>query len=86
MGTAAAGVAIVTGASRGIGAAIARRAAHAGYAVLVNYSADAAGAGSVVQDIRDDGGTALAVQADVSNASAVREMFRQAAGLGRRTR
>lgn len=83
MDTAAAGVAIVTGASRGIGAAIARRAAHAGYAVLVNYSADAAGAGSVVQGIRDDGGTALAVQADVSSPSAVREMFRQATGLGR---
>jgi NAD(P)-dependent dehydrogenase (short-subunit alcohol dehydrogenase family) len=81
--TASAGdVALVTGASRGIGAAIALRAARAGYAVLVNYSADSAGAASVVQEIRDDGGTALAHQADVSDPEAVGSMFDQAATLG----
>jgi NAD(P)-dependent dehydrogenase (short-subunit alcohol dehydrogenase family) len=80
-----AGVAIVTGSSRGIGAAIARRAAKAGYAVVVNYSSDAEGAGSVVRDIHDSGGTALAVQADVSDPAAVRVMFEHASGLGRLT-
>jgi NAD(P)-dependent dehydrogenase (short-subunit alcohol dehydrogenase family) len=80
-----AGVAIVTGGSRGIGAAIARRAAKAGYAVVVNYSSDAEGAGSVVRDIYNSGGTALAVQADVSDPAAVRVMFEHAAGLGRLT-
>jgi NAD(P)-dependent dehydrogenase (short-subunit alcohol dehydrogenase family) len=77
-----AGVAIVTGASRGIGAAIALRAAKAGYSVLVIYSADAAGAASVVQDIRDGGGIAVAHQADVSDPAAVGPMFDRAVGLG----
>jgi len=76
------GVAVVTGASRGIGAAIALRAAEAGYAVLVNSSADAAGAASVVQEIRECGGNALAHQADVSDPAAVGPMFDQAATLG----
>ncbi|MBT2532818.1 SDR family oxidoreductase [Arthrobacter sp. ISL-48] len=74
---------IVTGASRGIGAAIALRATRAGYAVVVNYSADADGARSVVQEITADGGTAAAVQADVSDPAAVKGMFDAAARLGR---
>lgn len=73
---------VVTGAGRGIGAAIARLAARTGYAVVVNYSADAAGAASVVQDITDDGGRAVPVKADVSDPSAVRCLFDAAAGLG----
>jgi NAD(P)-dependent dehydrogenase (short-subunit alcohol dehydrogenase family) len=77
-----AGVAIITGASRGIGAAIALRAAQAGSSVLVNYSTDAAGAASVVQDIRDGGGIAVAHQADVSDPAAVGPMFDRAVGLG----
>jgi NAD(P)-dependent dehydrogenase (short-subunit alcohol dehydrogenase family) len=50
---------VVTGASRGIGAATARLAARTGYAVVVNYSADANGAEAVAQSITDDGGRAV---------------------------
>ena len=52
-----AGVLIVTGGGRGIGAATARLAAKRGYAVCVNYLRDRSSADRVVQDIRDDGGT-----------------------------
>lgn len=75
-------VLIVTGGSRGIGAAVALRAARAGYAVVVNYSADAAGAGATVEGITAGGGVALAVQADVSDPAAVARLFDAAATLG----
>ncbi|NQD88585.1 SDR family oxidoreductase [Paenarthrobacter sp. CM16] len=80
-----AGAAIVTGASRGIGAAVAHAAARAGYAVVVNYSEDIAGAQTVVEDIIGFGGRALAVQADVSRPADVVRLFDEAADLGQVT-
>ncbi|BBP99145.1 3-ketoacyl-ACP reductase [Burkholderia sp. SFA1] len=68
-------VAIVTGASRGIGAQIARRLAQDGFAVAVNYAASAKEADALVAELREAGGAALAVKADVANADDVRRMF-----------
>ncbi len=72
------GVVIVTGGSRGIGAAIARRAGRDGYAVCISYSRDAAGADALVRDVAADGGQAVAVRADVADADAVGRMFDEA--------
>lgn len=74
--------AVVTGASRGIGAAIALRCARDGYAVAVNYSQDAEGAAGVVDDIVRSGGNAVAVQGDVSRPGDVVALFEQAERLG----
>jgi 3-oxoacyl-[acyl-carrier protein] reductase len=72
-------VALVTGASRGIGAAIAAALAEAGAAVAVNYRERATEADSVVAKIRDSGGRAIAIAADVSQAAAVAGMVDHAA-------
>jgi len=68
-------VLLVTGASRGIGAATALLAAAKGYAVAVNYATQAAAADEVVGRIRAQGGKAVAVQADVADESQVLAMF-----------
>jgi 3-oxoacyl-[acyl-carrier protein] reductase len=67
--------AIITGSSRGIGAAVAERLARDGFNVVVNYAGNAAEAESLVAKIKAAGGRALAVQADVSNPAAVRQLF-----------
>jgi NAD(P)-dependent dehydrogenase (short-subunit alcohol dehydrogenase family) len=72
------GAVIVTGASRGIGAAIAEKLAEDGYGVVVNYAADADGAESVVSAIRGRGGRAAAVRADVAEPGDVADMFERA--------
>ncbi len=68
-------VVLVTGGSRGIGAATARLAARRGWAVGVNYARDAAAAGRVVDAIRAEGGEAVAIQADVADESQVVALF-----------
>lgn len=68
-------IAIVTGASRGIGRGIAERLADDGAAVVVNYTKNGSEADKVVAGITSRGGRALAVQADVSKVSEVRRLF-----------
>jgi 3-oxoacyl-[acyl-carrier protein] reductase len=68
-------VAVVTGASKGIGAEVARQLAAEGASVIVNYASSKAGADRVVADITGKGGKAVAVQADVSKPADVRKLF-----------
>src|SRR3984885_14072330 len=72
---------IVTGSSRGIGAAVAGRLAKDGFSVFVNSAGMAAKAKAVVGEIKKGGGNALSIQADVSDPAAMRRMFDQAAAV-----
>ncbi|CAN5696640.1 SDR family oxidoreductase [soil metagenome] len=79
-------VLLITGGSRGIGAATALLAARRGYAVAVNYAAQAIAADEVVRAIRAEGGTAISVQADVGDEAQVMAMYEKVdAELGRLT-
>ena len=79
-------VLLITGGSRGIGAATALLAAGQGYAVAVNYTANSLAADEVVRQIRSGGGTAITVQADVALEADVLAMFKKVdAKLGRVT-
>jgi len=70
-------VAVVTGASKGIGAGIAKALAKAGAAVVVNYSSSKQGADRVVAEVTGKGGKAIAVQGDVSKAADVQRLFQE---------
>jgi 3-oxoacyl-[acyl-carrier protein] reductase len=70
-------VAVVTGASKGIGASIAKHFAAEGAKVVVNYASSKEGADSVVKEITDNGGIAIAVQADVSKETDVTRLFEE---------
>ncbi|MBA0047231.1 glucose 1-dehydrogenase [Mycobacterium sp. NPDC050853] len=71
--------ALVTGASKGIGAAVARELAGAGARVAVHYSSNSGSADAVVQAIHDGGGQAFSIQADISNPASVEALFGQLA-------
>ena len=68
-------IALVTGGSRGIGAAISKQLARDGFTVIVNYAGNAEAADHVVQEIESAGGKAQAIQADIADAQAVRQLF-----------
>ena len=70
-------VLLVTGASRGIGAATALLAARQGWAVAVNYSQNAAAAEAIVQQIKAEGGQAVSIQADVGDEAQIKHLFAQ---------
>jgi len=71
-------IALVTGASKGIGAGIAKALASAGAAVVVNYASDRPGAEAVVNEITKANGRAVAAQADVSKPADVARLFAEA--------
>jgi 3-oxoacyl-[acyl-carrier protein] reductase len=74
--------AIITGASGGIGRAVAERLAHDGFSVVLNYAGNAAQADEAVAAINAAGGRAVALKADVASATEVEQLFTQAGGLG----
>ena len=77
-------VALITGGSRGIGAAIAKRLAHDGASVAITYAKDVSAASAVVQEIERNGGKAVSIQADAADAKAVKAAVDKTVGtLGR---
>ena len=70
-------VAVVTGASKGIGASIAEHLGAEGASVVVNYSSSKAGADAVVAKITGKGGKAIAVQGNVSKAEDIQKLFKE---------
>lgn len=78
MGTLSGKVAVVTGASKGLGASIARAFAEAGASVVVNYASSKEGADGIVQAIIGQGGKAVAIQGDVTKSADVQRLFDQA--------
>jgi 3-oxoacyl-[acyl-carrier protein] reductase len=75
MGKLANQVAVVTGASKGIGAGIAKALAAEGASVVVNYASSKEGADRVVKEITENGGKAIAVQGDVSKQADITRLF-----------
>src|ERR1041385_5706938 len=75
MGKLAGKVAVVTGASKGIGAGIAKGLAAEGASVVVNYASSKEGADRVVADIHAQGGRAIAIQGDVAKSADVQKLF-----------
>jgi hypothetical protein len=71
-------VAVVTGASKGIGAGIAKLFAKSGASVVVNYATSTDAADTLVAEIKRSGGKALAIQADISKSSDIRRLFEEA--------
>lgn len=70
-------IAVVTGGSKGIGAAIAKHFAEGGAKVVVNYASNKEAADEVVKTITDNGGTAISVQGDISKEADVRRLFEE---------
>lgn len=68
-------IALVTGASRGIGAAIAQRLGRDGFTVIINFAGNVDAAQAVAKEIQQNGGTAVTARADVSDVDAVKQMF-----------
>ena len=68
-------IALVTGGSRGIGAAISKQLARDGFTVIVNYAGNVEAADNVVREIESAGGNAQAIKADIADAQAVRQLF-----------